>query len=499
MPHAPTDDATRIPTPDSPAPDHASAFWHARRSLESRLGPIEPGAIDASEFALLADNIPTPCWIARGDGYIVWYNTRWHQYCGTTPEAMEGWGWQDVHDPAELPRVMARWTASIESGGPFEMTFPLRGADGVFRPFLTRISPLRDASGEIVRWFGVNTEVAAQVRAESALDASEAKFTTLTDAMPQMVWSTLPDGYHDYYNQQWYDFTGVPAGSTDGEGWNGIFHPDDQPRAWERWRHSLATGEPYEIEYRLRHRDGHYRWTLGRALAVRDEGGQIIRWIGTCTDIHATKMAAEQNEILTHELSHRIKNIFAIIGSLIRLSLRRDPAAKDFARDLLSRIQSLGRAHEFARPHSENSQPTIVETKLQGLLTGLFLPYRDGDHPRIRVRGGHVEIDDKGATPMALLFHELATNAVKYGALSVPDGVVDLDITENGDDITMIWRESGGPIVSGPPMHQGFGTKLATMSIEQQLGGTFTRHWEPSGLVAIVAIKHTQLVRQRKA
>ncbi|MDC6657884.1 sensor histidine kinase, partial [Leclercia adecarboxylata] len=93
----------------------------------------------------------------------------------------------------------------------------------------------------------------------------------------------------------------------------------------------------------------------------------------------------------------------------------------------------------------------------------------------------------------------LATNAVKYGALSVPDGVVDLDITENGDDITLIWRESGGPTLSGPPTHQGFGTKLATMSIEQQLGGTFTRHWEPSGLVAIVAIKHTQLVRQRKA
>ena len=94
--------------------------------------------------------------------------------------------------------------------------------------------------------------------------------------MPQMIWSTLPDGSHDYYNAQWYVFTGVPEGSTDGEGWNDMFHPDDQDRAWGVWRHSLETGEPYEIEYRLRHRSGEYRWTLGRALPVRGEDGAII-------------------------------------------------------------------------------------------------------------------------------------------------------------------------------------------------------------------------------
>src|SRR3990170_1009280 len=115
-----------------------------------------------SEFLMLADNIPTLCWIANGDGYIVWYNRRWHEYCGTTPEQMEGWGWQSVHDPGKLPAVMERWTNSIATGEPFEMTFPLRGADGVFRPFLTRVQPVRDASNEVVRWFGVNTEISQQ-------------------------------------------------------------------------------------------------------------------------------------------------------------------------------------------------------------------------------------------------------------------------------------------------------------------------------------------------
>lgn len=123
-------------------------------------------------------------------------------------------------------------------------------------------------------------------KAEEALRVSEARSRTTLDHIPQMVWTTLPDGHHDYFSRTWYEFTGVPVGSTDGEGWNGMFHPNDQERAWELWRHSLATGEPYEIEYRLRHRSGEYRWVLGRAWAERKEAGKIVRWYGTCTDIH---------------------------------------------------------------------------------------------------------------------------------------------------------------------------------------------------------------------
>lgn len=180
---------------------------------------------------------------------------------------------------------------------------------------------------------------------DPAMSQTHATFQVLTDAMPQMVWSTRPDGFHDYYNARWYEFTGVPAGSTDGAGWNGMFHPDDQERAWARWRHSLASGEPYEIEYRLRHHSGHYRWTLGRALPVRDDQGRILRWIGTCTDIDAAKRAAEQNELLSRELSHRIKNIFAVISGLIGLTSRHEPQIKSLAKDLAE-------PHRRARPRA---------------------------------------------------------------------------------------------------------------------------------------------------
>ena len=151
------------------AGDFGTSYWRIDAALSTIIEPRETPEVGDTAFRLLADNIPTLCWIARGDGYIFWYNRRWHDYCGTTPAQMEGWGWQSVHDPAMLDAVMARWTSSIATGEPFEMTFPLRGADGTFRPFLTRIQPLRDASGEIVRWFGVNTDVSAQYLVEDKL------------------------------------------------------------------------------------------------------------------------------------------------------------------------------------------------------------------------------------------------------------------------------------------------------------------------------------------
>jgi PAS domain S-box-containing protein len=452
-----------------------------------------------SEFRHLADNLPVLCWIARGDGYIVWYNRRWHDYCGSTPEQMQGWGWQSVHDPEELPSVTQRWVESIASGEPFEMIFPLKGADGRFRPFLTRISPLRDASGDVVRWFGTNVEIGAQVRAELALSSSEARYTVLTEAMPQMVWSTLPNGFHDYYNDQWYRFTGVPYGSTDGEAWKGMFHPDDQERAWATWRRSLETGELYEIEYRLRHYSGEYRWTLGRALPVRDGSGNIVRWIGTCTDIHDAKMAAEQNEILSRELSHRIKNIFAVISGLVGLSARNEPQAKGFAARLTERIMALGRAHEFARPHSDQSRPAFEQTTLATMLADLMQPYQLVERIRVAIGGDDVEVDDQAATPVALIFHELATNAAKYGALSVPDGRVTLTISQDGEDVLIRWQEAGGPAVSGPPTRTGFGSRLAELSVRQQLGGEIDRYWNSEGLMVDIRLRSDRLLRRRLA
>ena len=118
-----------------------------------------------ARFRQMADSIPHLAWRARADGYIYWYNHRWYQYTGTSPSEMEGSGWQHVHDPASLPGVLERWQGCIAGGQAFEMELTLRGSDKVFRPFLTRVAPVRDELGEVVQWFGTNTDISDQRRA----------------------------------------------------------------------------------------------------------------------------------------------------------------------------------------------------------------------------------------------------------------------------------------------------------------------------------------------
>ena len=335
---------------------------------------------------------------------------------------------------------------------------------------------------------------------EAALDVSEARFAAIADSMPQMVWSTRPDGFHDYYNARWYEFTGMPAGSTDGEGWNGMFHPEDQDRAWTLWQHCLATGDHYEIEYRLRRHDGLYRWTLGRAMPIRHADGTIVRWFGTCTDIDDLKRMEQGKELLSQELSHRIKNIFAVVSALIALSAREYPEAKAFAVAVRDRIAALARAHEFVRPHTEVSRPTVGAMTLHAFLEALFRPYAaDDGSARVRLSGDDARFDDQAATSVALLFHELATNAAKYGALSLPGGHVDLETRLIDDRFVLTWSERGGPPVTGKPERSGFGSSLATVSVEGQLGGRLERNWAPGGLIVVADLPSTALSRRKAA
>jgi len=333
-----------------------------------------------------------------------------------------------------------------------------------------------------------------------ALAESEAKFRAIAESMPQMVWSSQPDGFHDYYNARWYEFTGVPAGSTDGEAWNAMFHPDDRARAWEAWGHSLETGDLYEIEYRLRRADGVYRWTLGRATPIRNEAGDITRWFGTCTDIEDLKRSEAGKDLLSQELSHRIKNIFAVVSSLIALSAREHPEARAFAGSVRDRINALARAHEFVRPHSEVSQPLIGDTTLHTFLGALFKPYVDASgRSRVAIEGEDATFDDQAATSVALLFHELATNAAKYGALSAAGGTVLLRTRNDGDRFILTWTERGGPPILEEPVRQGFGSALASLSVKGQLGGTLERRWEPGGLILEADLPATALSRRRAA
>ena len=139
------------------------------RSLLERQELLNAATESEERFRSMADAIPQLAWLAHADGYIYWFNQRWYSYTGTTPAQMEGWGWQSVHDPEELPKVLEGWKGSIATGEPFEMEFPLREADGVYHLFLTRVVPVRNDRGEIVQWVGTNTDVTESVRLRADL------------------------------------------------------------------------------------------------------------------------------------------------------------------------------------------------------------------------------------------------------------------------------------------------------------------------------------------
>jgi len=308
-------------------------------------------------------------------------------------------------------------------------------------------------------------------------DERETYLRSLADSIPAIAWSATPDGQFDYFNQRMVDFTGRPE-AKNGE----AFHPDDWKKASAKWQHSLKTGEIYEAEHRLCRHDGEYRWMISRALPVRDADGRILRWFGTAVDIHDIYEASESRDLLAKELSHRIKNIFAVIAGLVSLSARQHPEAKEFADELSATIRALGRAHDFVRPGDGAKRGN-----LQTLLEELFAPYGSGEGARVMVTGDDLAISSRTATPLALVFHELATNAAKYGALATADGRVTLKVVDNGKAVKLVWRETGGKPPKKAPK-DGFGSRLVEMSVSGQLGGTWERRFETDGLVVELSL-----------
>ncbi|HEY0957643.1 MAG TPA: PAS domain-containing protein [Novosphingobium sp.] len=424
--------------------------------------------------------------------------------------AMLGGDTMIVPDATKDDRFLNNPLVTGEPGIRFYAAYPMKSAegaplgaicviDGKPRSTLTEeqkqsLETLADAAMALLeRWRVDNNSRRFASQAQTAIHDLEQRFVALADAMPQMVWSSLPTGYSDYFNGRWCAFVGDTAASCHGDAWMRFLHPDDTERTARIWRHAVETGGIYEIEYRLRHVELGYRWVLVRGSPMRDEAGTIARWIGTCTDIHQQKEDAEHKELLTRELSHRIKNIFAVIGGLISLSIRRNPELSPLGRELQQRVLALGRAHDFVRPHSEKSRAPQGQASLFGMLENLLAPYSHGDGERIRITGDDVSIDDRSATPLALFFHELATNAAKYGGLSTETGHVDVVVTA-GNEISLLWRERGGPPAS-PPAECGFGANLIEMSIIRQLGGRLDHQWSTEGLSVTAIIPAATMAR----
>ncbi|MFD2718838.1 PAS domain-containing protein [Hymenobacter monticola] len=248
-----------------------------------------------TDFATLADNMAQLAWMADATGYIFWYNQQWYDYTGSDFAAMQGWGWQQVHDPALVDGIKARYEAAVASGQPWEDTFPLRRHDGEMRWFLSRARPIRDeATGAVVRWFGTNTDVTELRGLQTRLSDSEEELRIQAESIPQQVWTARPDGTVDFYNHRTAAYVGQSMEKDGAAHWLEFVHPDDRALMQQRWAQAIASQRYYEAEFRLRRYDGEYRWFLGQAQARRAPGGQLLKWYGTNTDVHQLRLLQEQ-------------------------------------------------------------------------------------------------------------------------------------------------------------------------------------------------------------
>ena len=255
-----------------------------------------------NELSRVVDALPGLVWTALPDGRFDLLNRRWCEYTGMKLAEACDCGWQSAVHPDDLSRLLDRWRSILASGKPGKIEARLRGSDKEYRRFLIRTVPVHNEQGKIERWYGISVDRPDQAlerqrsqislaRALDELKKSEDKLRTIIDTMPTIAWCALPDGSGEFWNQRWYEYTGLSLEAARGWGWQKTIHPEDVERITDNWLAHLAAGRPGEIEGRLRRFDGEYRWFLFRFDPLRDESGKIVNWYGINTDIDDRKRA----------------------------------------------------------------------------------------------------------------------------------------------------------------------------------------------------------------
>jgi PAS domain S-box-containing protein len=325
-----------------------------------------------ARFRELADNISQFAWTADKAGWIYWYNKRWYDYTGTTLEEMQGWGWQKVHHPEHVDRVVQRIRQSFEDGTPWEDTFPLRGRDGSYRWFLSRALPIHNEAGDLVRWFGTNTDVTEQIEAETAL-------RELNETLKQRVeietrerlhfWNASQDllvvadleGRYLSVNPAWTATLGWSESDLLGKSSQWLLHPDDRERTRVEISHLAAGRKTQRFESRFRRKDGAYRWLSWKAVPDRGRIYAVGRDVTELKDsenelqearrelAHVTRRTtlAAMTASIAHEINQPLTSIAAGGSAALRWLAREDPDLDEARRALRRIVEDSHRAHDI--------------------------------------------------------------------------------------------------------------------------------------------------------
>ena len=266
------------------------------RSRASLKKAFDELATSKAQLETILNTIPAVAWRGEPDGSINYFNRRWHDYTGLSPEESQGWGWTRIIHPEDQPAAMGKWLHQIlPSRKTGEIVARLRRSDGQYRWFMVRVKPFSDESGNVIHWYGVETDVEDLKRAQVRLQQDEQELRRMTDAIPQAIVVQRPDGTIIYANKVTLEYTGLTLDDVQTAGFRErIFHPQDLERVRDHRQKALEIGAPFELEQRSRRHDGQYRWFLIRFNPLRDDNGDVIRWYATGTDIEDRKQAEER-------------------------------------------------------------------------------------------------------------------------------------------------------------------------------------------------------------
>jgi PAS domain S-box-containing protein len=288
-------------------------------------------------FRQMIDMMPALAWSSRPDGAAEFINEAWLEYTGLrAAEALEA-GWTMAVHPDDVNTVVAYWQSALAAGEPREIEGRLRRFDGEYRWFLFRAKPLRDGTGRVTKWFGTNTDIDDRKRAELALADGERQLRLIVDTIPAFVCTMNAQGELETANRQLIDYMGM--GSRELKEWKsiGTVHKEDLPGVIAKWRHSIESGEPYDIEHRIRRADGVFRWFHVRGLPLRDDNNRVSHWYVLLTDIEDRKRAEEARIKAEHDTRKSEWHLRQFIETLPAVAWRsRADGVLDFANQRLA-------------------------------------------------------------------------------------------------------------------------------------------------------------------
>lgn len=325
--------------------------------------------------------------------------------------------------------------------------------DGTPIPVAITVSPILDATGQIVGASKIANDISETIAMRARLEESEALFRTMANTISQLAWITTPDGQVIWFNDRWYEFTGTTPEIMRDRAWRSYYHPAHADRVKAGFARCLAAGEPWEDTFPIRGKDGEYRWFLSRANAIRAEDGHILRWFGTNTDITQQREQEQRIRLLMGEVNHRAKNMLAVVQALVSRT-----ADKRFAESLGKRLQALATNQDMLAQRNWFGAPAAQ------LIRSQLAAVTDLIGTRVHLNGtDDILLGPSACETLGLAIHELTTNATKYGALSGEKGEIAIDWRVediDGEPYFMVeWRETGGPPAK-PPSRKGFGTVM---------------------------------------